>query len=200
VKTAGTDVRSTPVYSLVVVAASAGGLAALSELLMGLPAEFPLPIAVVQHVDPRRANQLVNILSRRTSMRVKEAAGGDPLTAGVVYVAPPDEHMIVAENATIQLSHTAPIHFLRPSADRLFETAALACGRVIAVILTGTGSDGAVGVAAIKAAGGAVIVQDEASSAFFGMPRAAIDTGVVDFVLPLDRIGSALLSLAASTS
>ena len=191
---------SSPVYSLVVVAASAGGLAALAELLMALPAEFPLPVAVVQHIDPHRASVLATILSRRTSMRVKEGAAGDVLTPGVVYIAPPNDHMIVAEDATIQLSHAAPIHFLRPSADRLFETAAGMSGRVIAVVLTGTGSDGALGVAAIKAAGGTVIAQDEASSAFFGMPQAAIHTGLVDFVLPLNRIGSALISLAAATS
>ena len=103
---------------------------------------------------------------------------------------------IDACGAHIVLEHGAPVHFARPSADRLFESAAEACGPVIAVVLTGSGSDGACGATAIRAAGGVVIAQDEASSAFFGMPHAAIERGAVDYVLPLDEIAPALVRLA----
>lgn len=192
------DVRSTPGFALVVVAASAGGLTALAELLNTLSAGFPLPVAVVQHLDPNHHSRLAEILARHTQLRVKEARPGDKLSPGVVYIAPPGQHMLIGTGFKVRLNAGAKVHFLRPSADRLFESAASVCGPVIGVVLTGTGSDGAAGIAAIKAAGGAVIAQDEESSAFFGMPQAAIETGLVDFVLPLSRIGSTLVELAGT--
>ena len=192
--TAAAESRREPRFALVVVAASAGGLPALAGLLSSLPATFPVPVAVVQHVGPRQS-LVAAILGRRAALHVKDVQAGEALLAGVVYVAPPDQHLIVTAGLVAQLNHTEPVHFLRPSADRLFESAARSCGPVIGVILTGTGSDGAAGVAAIKAAGGVVIAQDEASSAFFGMPQAAIGTGGVDFVLPLIAIGPALIEL-----
>jgi two-component system chemotaxis response regulator CheB len=187
-------------YSLVVVAASAGGLTALAELLADLPGDFPLPIAVVQHLDPRHPSVLAQILDRRTALRVKEAADADHLTAGVVYIAPADRHVMIGQGRSIELNRSERVHFLRPAADHLFASAAKVCGPVIAVVLTGTGTDGAAGIISVKAAGGTVIAQDEASSEFFGMPQAAVETGRVDFVLPLNRIGPALVELAATTS
>jgi two-component system, chemotaxis family, protein-glutamate methylesterase/glutaminase len=168
---------------------------ALARILSALPATFSLPVAVVQHVDPNHQSLVADILARRTHLRVKEASSGDLLMPGAVYVAPPGQHMLIGAGLRVQLSRTDPVHFLRPSADHLFESAAKFCGPVIGVILTGTGTDGAAGVTAIKAAGGTVIAQDEASSEFFGMPHAAIGTGVVDFVLPLDSIGPKLVTL-----
>jgi two-component system chemotaxis response regulator CheB len=188
-----------PLYSLVVVAASAGGLAALTTLLADLPGGFPLPVAVVQHLDPRHDSVMAQILGRRTALRVKEAAAGDLLAPGVVFVAPANRHLLVGPRRSFELNRSERVHFLRP-ADSLFASAAKTCGRVIAVVLTGTGHDAAAGIIAVKAAGGAAIAQDKASSAFFGMPQAAIDTGLVDWVLPLDRIGAALVGLAARFS
>jgi len=187
-------------FQLVVVAASAGGLAAIGAVLERLPREFPLPIAVVQHVDPHHHSLIAEILARRTPLHVKQASGDDVLTGGVVYVAAPNSHMIVGANRTIQLSDTERVHFVRPSADRLFASAARECGPVIAVVLSGTGLDGADSLAAIKLAGGMVIAQDQASSAFFGMPQAAIHTGLVDLVLPLEDIGPALIDLVKKGS
>ena len=187
-------------FRLVVIAASAGGLSALSRVLAALPSDFPLPLAIVQHLDPNHVSRLADILGRRTTLAVKEAEADDLLTSGVVYIAPPGWHMIIVPGGAIALTQTVPVHFVRPSADELFESAARSFGPAIAVILTGTGTDGATGAAAVKARGGTVIAQDEATAAFFGMPHAAIETGVVDYVLPLDDIPQRLINLARSPS
>src|SRR6266496_1160101 len=183
-------------YDLIALAASAGGLRALSEVLAGLPREFPAAIVVVQHLDRRHRSLMADILSRRTPLHVKEAEEGDHLSPGTVYIAPPNRHLLVNPDGTLSLTQSKLVHFLRPSADLLFESVAASYkDRAIAVVLTGTGSDGAMGVQAIKKMGGTVIVQDEKTSEFSGMPGAAIHTGSVDFVLPLDEIASALVTL-----
>jgi len=187
-----------PAFRAVVVAASAGGLTALAALLGRLPAAFPLPLAIVQHIDPKRDSRLAEILGRRAMMHVKEAEDGELLLPGVAVIAPPARHLTIAGGGMVRLTDTAPVHFSRPSADRLFESAARAFGPVIGVILTGTGTDGATGAAAVKAGGGIVIVQDEATSAFFGMPNAAIQAGAVDYIQPLDEIAVTLMRLAGS--
>jgi two-component system chemotaxis response regulator CheB len=182
---------------IVAMAASAGGLTALTEVLAALPPDFPAPIVVVQHLDPRHRSLMAHILARRVRLRVKEAEQGERLYPGTVYIAPPDRHVIAGAGGTLALADTALVHFVRPSADRLFETAADAyAGRAVAVVLTGTGRDGDAGVCAVKAAGGIVIAQDPETCEFLGMPAAAIATGCVDYVLPLEGIGPALVALA----
>lgn len=183
-------------FEIVVVGASAGGLRALTELLSALPADFPLAILIVQHLDRRHRSLLAEILERRTGLHVKQAQDGDHLRAGTVYIAPPDRHLLVNPDGTLSLSQSELVHFVRPSADLLFESAAAKYReRAIAVVLTGTGSDGSMGVRAIKKMGGTVIAQDESSSEFFGMPSSAIRTGCVDFVLRLEEIPGALVTL-----
>jgi two-component system chemotaxis response regulator CheB len=185
-------------YQLVAIAASAGGLTALTTLLGSLPRQFPVPLAIVQHLHPNHASLLADILSRRTQLCVKEAVAREVMRAGVAYVAPPDWHLQVGGGRCISLTHTEPIHHSRPSADVLFASAARVCGsRVIAVVLTGAGSDGAAGACLVKNEGGLVIAQDQASSAFFSMPQATIATGIVDFVLPLDAIADKLIELTS---
>ena len=126
---------------------------------------------------------------------MKQAEAGDLLEEGRIYTAPPNKHLLVNADRSLSLTETELVHFVRPSADLLFESVAASFReRAIAVVLTGTGSDGAMGVRAIKKMGGTVMAQDE-SAEFFGMPQAAIETGVVDFVLPLPEIISALLTL-----
>jgi two-component system chemotaxis response regulator CheB len=182
-------------FDVVGVAASAGGLRALSTLVSCLPAEFPAPVVVVQHLDPRHPSLMAAILGRATRLMVKEAQEGEGLRAGVVYLAPPDRHLLVNANATLSLSRTELVHFVRPSADLLFESLAASFkDRALAVVLTGSGTDGALGLHAIKKMGGRVIAQDEQTSEFFGMPDAAIRTGVVDMILPLDQIAPAMLT------
>jgi two-component system chemotaxis response regulator CheB len=183
-------------FDIVALAASAGGLMALGKVLKDIPAEFPATIVVVQHLDPRHRSLMAEIMGRMTPLKVKQAAEGDKLEPGIVYIAPPNRHLLVNPDGSLSLSLSELVHFVRPSADLLFESVAGSYReRAIAVVLTGTGSDGSMGVQAIKKMSGTVIVQDEATSEFFGMPDAAIKTGSVDFVLPLQEIASALVSL-----
>ena len=187
---------SSVAFDIVALAASAGGLKALSQVLSALPEDFPATLVVVQHLDPRHRSLMAEILSRRTPLLVKQAEEGESLRPATVYIAPPNRHLLVNPDSTLSLSQSELVHFLRPSADLLFESVAASYRqRAIAVVLTGTGSDGAMGVQAIKKMGGTVIAQDETTAEFFGMPSAAIDSGSVDFVLPLNEIPMALVTL-----
>jgi two-component system chemotaxis response regulator CheB len=181
-------------FSIVAIASSAGGVEALSCVLSELPAAFPVPIVVVQHLAPDHPSVLADILRRRCRLPVKQAEEGDQLEAGHVYVGPPDEHLLVNADGTLSLSHSDLVHFVRPSADLLFESVAASHGeRAIAVVLTGTGSDATMGVRAMDKMGGLVIVEDPETASFGGMPQAAIDTGAVDEVLELGAIPGRLV-------
>jgi len=183
-------------YELVVMAASAGGIQALGRILGGLPATFPLPIAVVQHRSPHSPNLLDRVLQRGTRLRVKTAEPGESLRGGTVYLAPADQHLVIRADRTFGLSDGRRIRHVRSSANPLFESAAGVLGsRVVAVVLTGGGSDATDGVQAVKMCGGMVIAQDQATSQTYGMPRAAIATGAVDSILPLDQIAPALCAM-----
>ena len=185
-----------PAFDIIALAASAGGLKALTDVLAALPRDFPAALVVVQHLDPRHRSLMAEILGKRTSLIVREAREGDMLEPGLAFIAPPNHHLLVNAGGRLSLSQTELVHFVRPSADLLFEsTAAAYKERAIAVVLSGTGRDGAMGVKAIKMMGGTVIVQDEKTSQFFGMPGAAQQTGLVDFILPLPEIAPALRTL-----
>jgi two-component system chemotaxis response regulator CheB len=130
-------------------------------------------------------------------MVVRQAVSGEHIELGVVYVAPPNSHLTVDREGAIELSQQPPVHYVRPSADMLFESLATNFrSRAIAVVLTGMGQDGTDGAQAIKLCGGTVLVQDQSSSEFFGMPGAAIKAGLVEHVLPLAQIAGALELLA----
>jgi two-component system, chemotaxis family, protein-glutamate methylesterase/glutaminase len=183
-------------FDIVALASSAGGLKALSQVLSSLPANFPAAIVVVQHLDPRHRSLMADILSRRTSLQVKEAEEGDRITPTTVYIAPPNRHLLANPDGTLSLTQSELVHFVRPSADLLFDSVAASYkDRAIAVVLSGTGNDGAMGVEAIAKMGGTIIAQDETTSEFFGMLSAAIQTGSVTFILPLSEVASALVSL-----
>ena len=186
----------TPGADAVALAASAGGLNALTHVLAALPAGFPAALLVVQHLDPRHRSLMADILGRRTRLPVANAVAGDRVEPGRVYIAPANRHFLVNADRSIALTQTELVHFLRPSADLLFESVAASFReRAIAVVLSGSGSDGAMGVRAIKKMGGTVIVQDPKSADFAGMPAAALATGACDFVLTLDEIAPALEKL-----
>lgn len=188
--------RSSAPFDIVAIAASAGGVTALGFVFQHLPLDFGAIVVCVQHLDPRHRSLIPQVVGRRSKLPVEMAAEGLSLEPGHIYMAPPDQHMLVNRDGSVSLAHTELVNFVRPSADLLFESVAAAFGeRAIAVVLTGTGKDGALGVTAIKDRGGTVIVQDEATSEFFGMPSAAIHTGKVDFVLSLDEIPPALVTL-----
>src|SRR5947208_11362842 len=169
-------------FDVVALAASAGGLNALTHVLAALPPDFPAALVVVQHLDRRHRSGMADILARKCRLPVKEAVEGEPLQAGRAYIAPPDRHLLVTPDHSVSLTQTELVHFVRPSADLLFESVAASYKeRAIAVVLSGTGSDGSMGVKAIKKMGGTVIAQDE-TAGFFGMPSAAIETGDVDSI------------------
>ncbi len=179
---------------LVVLASSAGGVRALIALLGRLPEDFPVPIVVVQHMSPTFDSQLDEILDRRSRLRVKFAESGELLRSGHVYLAPRNHHVLVGADRRIRLSQSDRVHYTRPAADPLFASAARFGTRTLAIVLTGRGHDGAEGARLIRAAGGVVIAQDDASALASDMPRAA--RGSADVVLPLDVIPSALIALA----
>ena len=186
-------------FDIVALAASAGGLKALTEVLAALPAMFPTAIVVVQHLDPRHRSLMAEIRGRRTAIKVREAVDGERIQAGIAYIAPPDRHLLINTDGSISLTRTEMVHFLRPSADLLFESVAASFReRAIAVVLSGTGTDGSMGVKAIKKTGGTVIVQDQRSAEFSGMPDAAERTGLADFILPLEEIAGALQTLVGA--
>jgi two-component system chemotaxis response regulator CheB len=156
---------------------------------------------VVQHLDRHHRSWMAEILTRRVRLDVRQAQGGEVARPGTVYVAPPDRHLLVNPQGVLSLSDAALVRHVRPSADLLFSSLAASFGpRVVAVVLSGTGRDGADGARDVKQEGGTVIAQDEASSQFFGMPGAAIHTGAVDRVLPLAEIAGYLVELTQCAS
>lgn len=179
---------------MIAMGASAGGFSALMEVLRELVPEFPA-IIVVQHLDPRHKSHLANLLARRTGKLVKQAEDGESLSSKTVYVGPPDEHLLVT-TGKIQLAHSRLIRFSRPSIDMMFGSVAAIYGeRAIGVILSGSNRDGSDGICAIRRAGGITIAQDPVTAEFRVMPQSAIDTGCVDLVIPIEKIGSVLSNL-----
>jgi two-component system, chemotaxis family, protein-glutamate methylesterase/glutaminase len=177
---------------IVVIGASAGGVEALRVVAQTLPPRLPVAILVLLHVDPRRHSVLPDLLARQCELVVKPAVNDELIRPGTMYVAPPGVHLIVSGDRLL-LTHTPPVNFCRPSVDLLFQSVAEAHGpAVVAVILSGSGIDGAAGVRAVKARGGVVIVQDPASASHHGMPDAAIATGCVDHVVPIGAISATI--------
>jgi two-component system chemotaxis response regulator CheB len=178
------------------IAASTGGPNALVRILRELPARSAIGIVIVQHIADGFTKGLAEWLDRESEMTVKEACDGDRMETGHAFLAPTDSHMIVTNSGRIRLKRTPPIAGHRPAADVLFASVAEAYRRdSIGLILTGMGTDGAEGIIAIKEAGGRTIAQDEQTCVIFGMPKAAIQTGAVDEVLPLHRIAERIEEL-----
>lgn len=184
-------------YDLIVMASSAGGIQALQAVLSALPANFPIPIAIVQHRTAALPNRLAEVLGARSSLSVKIAREGEIMAPGTVYLAPPDRHLTVGRDRSVRLIDGRRIRHVHSSANPLFASAAESLGgRVIAVVLTGGDRDATDGVQSVRAAGGVVLAQDEATSEFFAMPQSAINTGCVDSILALPDIAPALVRLA----
>ena len=178
------------------IAASTGGPRALHTILSSLTPTFPIPILLVQHMAHGFLRGFVEWLSDASALRVTVASHGDRLAPGVVYVAPEDRHLAVEGESLVSLSSEPPVGMFRPAASFLFSSLARCYGPAgLGIILTGMGDDGLQGLRHLRAASGSVIAQDEASSVIFGMPRAAIDAGLADLVLPLSEIAPTLESL-----
>lgn len=187
--------RSAAPPTVIGITASAGGPAALEVVLAELPADFPLPVLIVQHITSGFIAGLVRRLDKCVPLPVRIADDGQVAGAGVWF--PPDNaHLVLQPLMRLKLDQETVVSAHRPSADLLLESMAAAAGAgAVGVTLTGMGRDGARGVRSIRAAGGSVIAQDEATSAVFGMPKAAVEAGA-DTVLPLYQIGGALRRLA----
>ena len=174
---------------VVVIGASTGGPPALAVVLKGLPLGFPLPIVIVQHIAPGFIKSLAQWLKRESLLSVKVATDGDLIGPGNVYLAPDDHHLEIGREKNIRLSDSPPVRGHRPSVDRLMESASNSYGkRTIGVLLTGMGSDGADGLKKIRESGGRTIVQDEATSLVYGMPREATLRGAAEIISPLEKI------------
>jgi two-component system chemotaxis response regulator CheB len=185
-------------YELIVIGASWGGLSALEQVLGGLPDGFATPIAIAQHraVDSG-SGALSWMLGRRVGRDVCEAGDKDPIEPGRVYVAPPDYHLLVEPDG-FALSTEGVVHHARPSIDVLFDSAAdVYAERLVAVILTGANDDGAHGTMRVRRRGGMTIAQEPASAERPEMPVAAIATGAVRQVVPLDEIAPLMVELTS---
>ncbi len=185
-------------YKAIVIGVSAGGMGALGKILPALPADFPLPVIVVQHVSPQSDNYMIRHFDKMSQLKVKEADEKEAIRAGMVYFAPPNYHLLIEENRTFSLSTEARVNFSRPSIDVLFESALDAyCSSLIGVILTGANNDGSRGLKKIKDCGGLAIVQDPATAEVPAMPEAALKATRVDHVAGLDKLADLLIKLAA---
>lgn len=179
---------------LVVIGVSTGGPAALQTLLPLFPASFPLPILIVQHMPRLFTSLLAERLDALCPLRVREAEDGLRAQPGVIHIARGDWHLELARDFRLRLTQNAPENFCRPSVDVLFRSACAAtAGHLLAVVLTGMGSDGLAGCRLIRSAGGAILVQDPATSVIWGMPGAIAGAGLADKVLPLASLPAEVL-------
>ena len=184
----------------VLIASSTGGPKALSSIFSLIPGDFPVPIVIVQHNSSGFDKSFVQWLDSYTKLRVKLAEEGESPEAGTVYIAQTDKHLELVKKGEgtclFHYNNNAPENNQRPAADVLFRTAALSLGdSLISLVLTGMGSDGALGTLKIRQEGGITLAQDEDSSLIYGMPKAAVETGSVDMQLPLDGIARELIRL-----
>ncbi|HEY7033302.1 MAG TPA: chemotaxis protein CheB [Thermomicrobiales bacterium] len=181
---------------IVVVGASAGGIQALLAMVHGLPADFPGAVFVVVHTSPQAPSVLPHLLARAGQLPAKHAEHGEPIVAGRIYVAPPDQHLLVRPGY-VELRHGPRENHSRPAVDPLFRSASRAYGpRVTGVVLSGALGDGSAGLLSIKARGGIAIVQDPSEAIVEGMPRSALRLVDVDCTLPAAKIAPALVHFA----
>jgi two-component system chemotaxis response regulator CheB len=185
---------------IVGIAVSTGGPKALAEVIPRLPADFPVPIVIVQHMPPDFTHSLAESLAKRSSLPVVEGAAGAELSPGRVYIAPGGRHMVVAGRGArreLALHDDPPVLSCRPSANLLFQSIAAVYGAAaLGVVMTGMGQDGADGAAAIRRAGGQIFAQDEASSVVWGMPGAVVKAGLHNRMIPLGHLAEAMQGAA----
>ena len=185
----------------IVIGTSAGGVEALSVLLPSLPVGLRAAVLVVLHLPRERPSLLVEIFTPKCRLPVREAEDKEPIEPGVVYFAPPDYHLLVDSGPRVALSADEPVNFSRPSIDVLFESAADIYGaRLIGIILTGASHDGALGLEAVRCAGGVTIVQEPESAQAPTMAESALKRGPVDHVLSLEQIAGWLRALDPQAS
>lgn len=181
---------------ILVIGASAGGVAALSRLVSRLPTDFPAAVFVVIHISPHGTSAMPAILSRSGPLPAVHPQDGERIENGRIYVAPPDHHLVI-EPGVVRISRGPSENAHRPAVDVLFRSAAQTCGnRVVGVVLTGNLDDGTAGLAAIKRHGGTAVVQDPEEADYPSMPRSSIAAVEIDHILKVDAIGPLLAALA----
>ncbi len=180
----------------VVIGGSAGAIEVLSELLAGLPADFPLSVILVLHLPRHQPSMLAEVFGSKCACPVREAEDKEPVTPGTVYLAPPNYHLLVDAGPVFALSTDAPVNFSIPSIDALFESAAHEYGpALVGIVLTGANDDGARGLRAICDGGGAAVVQSPAEAMVRAMPEAAIAACPNARILTTAKIRAYLLSI-----
>jgi two-component system chemotaxis response regulator CheB len=180
-----------PGLRVIVIASSTGGPAALVHVLGTLRLAKAAALIIVQHMPLGFTAALADQLSERAAFKVREAISGDRLEGGLALIAPGGKHLVLDRSGSVKLDDSPPVHGVRPAADVTFKSVAVAYGpRAVGVVLTGMGRDGALGLAAIKAAGGRTVAQDRESSTVYGMPKAALDLGVVEETAAVGHIGT----------
>ena len=184
-----------PVCNLLMIGSSTGGLKVLEELFLRLPV-LKAAVIIIQHITPLVDQSFVTSLARVSKMPVSLALEGTVIQAGQVYLAPGGVHLTLIRNSVVRLNNGEKVNSVRPSIDVAMKSISVTAGnRVAGVILTGMGADGAVGISAIKQLGGITIAQDKSTSVIYGMPKAAAETGQIDFILPTDRIADKIREL-----
>ncbi|GBC93926.1 Chemotaxis response regulator protein-glutamate methylesterase [bacterium HR15] len=185
--------RSVETCPLVVIGASTGGPRALSVLISQLPSDLIVPMLIIQHMPEGFTRSFAERLDKLTHLRVREAQEGDRIEAGMAYLAPGGHHLQVRRGGSLHLSTEPPLHGVRPAVDiTLLSLAQNYSGKLVVAILTGMGNDGAMGVRALHAKGARILAEDERSCVVFGMPRAAIQTGCVHRVVPIEQMATAI--------
>ncbi len=196
----GPTVRSDQPVEIIAIGVSTGGPSALESVLKLIPKQFPVPIVIAQHMPPLFTGLLAERLNQICPLPVHEALDGARLAPGQVWIAPGNQHLIVEKNGfylRVRLDHGPLVNSCRPSVDVLFRSIAETIGGAsIAVVLTGMGHDGLEGCRLIRSKGGKVIAQDQATSVVWGMPRAVVEAGLADQVLPLHSIAGELIRLS----
>ena len=183
-------------YEAIVIGTSAGGLFALSAILEKLPADYSVPVLIVQHRAKDQKDLLEELLQSKCKIKIKQADEKEQIQPGIVYIAPPDYHLLVERDQTLSLSSDKPVRYSRPSIDVLFDSAADAFqDKLLAIILTGANNDGTAGIEKVKKHGGTTIAQNPADAHFPSMPRASIATGKIDEILTLAGIQNFLLKV-----
>ena len=187
---------ASPRFAATVIGGSAGGISAVTAIVSGLPASFPLPVVLVLHQSPDQPPCWVEYLGRQARLPVTEAEDKMPLTAGTVYCAPPGYHLLMETDGSLALSVDAKVNFARPSIDLLFSSAAEAFGAaLIGIVLTGANNDGARGLAEIVAGGGLAMVQSPRTAEWPTMPEAALQAVPEALVVNLEDIAITLVEL-----
>lgn len=183
-------------FEAIVMGVSSGGMNAMKIMFALLPGDFTMPIIVVQHLSSRSDSQWIKLLNDKCALRIKEADEKEKISPGIIYIAPPNYHLLIEKNKTFSLSIDGRVNYARPSIDVLFESAAEAyTSKLIGVVLTGSNNDGTKGIKQIKELGGMAIIQDPATAESAFMPESAMEAIEPDYILPLEEIVELLVKM-----